>query len=163
MKIIRHPLFMRPTPESELEQWLDRELRGLPARRAPADLIPGVLRAVAEYERRPWWQRSYAQWPAPARVLFLALASGLAGLLVYFTWGLSAGATWGALGAEIGELMGRWESARNLGGALGGAALALGRAGGAWLIWGAAGVLGACYVTTLALGTACYRLAVQKS
>lgn len=163
MKIIRHPLFMRPTPESELEQWLDRELRALPPRSAPVDLAPSVLRAVARYEQRPWWRRSFAYWPIPVRLLFLASTSGLAGLLVYFSWGLSVGASWDILRAEAGDLAGRLELVRALGGAMGSTALALGRAGGNWVFWGGAGVLAGCYAMTVALGTACYRLAIHRS
>ena len=162
MKIIRHPLFMRPTPESELEQAIDRELRRLPDLRAPRELLPRVLQAIAEREKLPWWQKSFAYWPWPARVLFLAATAGLAAVLVYFTWGVSAGVSFGALTEELGPVAGRFEQVRGLLATLGGAAVTLGRAAGPWFLWGAAGVLGACYLTTVALGAFCWRLAAQK-
>lgn len=162
MKIIRHPLFMRPTPESELEQAIDRELRRLPDRRAPETLLPRVLQAIAERQRLPWWQKSFAYWPWPARVLFLAGTSGLAAFLVYFTWGLTSGVSLGSLTDELGQLSGRFDLVRGLGGTLGGAVMTLVRSAGPWLLWGTVGVLGACYLTTMALGTFCWRLASQR-
>lgn len=163
MKIIRHPLFMRPTPESELEQLIDRELRSLPPVAAPADLVSRVLSAAAALERRPWYAKPVALWPVPARLAFLALTTGLAGLLVYFTWGLSTGTPYAYLADEMAELSGRLELARSLGGSVVGAGLAVARTAGPWLPWTAAGIVMACYLTTLTLGTYCYRLASERT
>lgn len=162
MKILKHPLLMRPTPESELEQVIDRELRALPVRRAPAELLPRVLRAIAERERRPWWQKAFAFWPWPARFVFLIGTSSLAAMVLYFTWGLSVGATLGGLADEAGEVMARLEFAQRLAHTIGGAISALVRASGAWVGWALAGLAGACYLTTLALGTVWYRLVSQR-
>lgn len=162
MKILRHPLFMRPTPESDLEQFIDRELRQLPNLRAPDDLLPSVLRLAACRSSRPWWQQPVAYWPAPARLAFLALSTGLAALLVYFTWGLSAGTSAALLADEMAALSGRFELIRSLGSSLGGAGIALVRSAGPWLTWTAVGVVAACYFTTLTLGTYCYRLASER-
>lgn len=162
MKIIRHPLFMRPTPESELEQLIDRELRALPPVSAPPDLVSRVLAAAAALERRPWYAKPASMWPAPARFGFLALATSLAAFLVYFTWGLSTGTPYALLADEMAELSGRMELMRSLGGSLAGAGMAVARSAGPWLPWTAAGVVAACYLTTLALGTYCYRLASER-
>jgi hypothetical protein len=153
---------MRPTPESELEQTLDRELRGLPDRIAPETLIPRVLACLAQRERAPWWRKSFAYWPWPARMLFLVTSSGLAALLLYFTWGLSTGATFGALSSEVRDLAADFELSRDLAVALGGAAVTLVKTASPSLLWVAAGVVGACYVTTLTLGTCIYRLVTQR-
>lgn len=162
MKIIRHPLFMRPTPESELEQAIDRALRQLPDRRAPDSLVPQVLAALAARERLPWWRKSYACWPWTARILFLALSSGLAGLLIYFTWGLTSGASVGGLTEELGQMSGRLGMVRGLGSTLGNAAVLLVQSAGPWFLWVSVGVVGACYLTTMALGTFCWRLVSQR-
>jgi len=67
--------------ESERDQTLrrlvDHALRDLPHRPAPASLQARVL---AELERRaaePWWRRSFAHWPMPARSAFVAVCIAL--------------------------------------------------------------------------------------
>jgi hypothetical protein len=162
MKIIRHPLFMRPSPEHELEQALDRELRQLPGPSAPATLLPRVLKAIEARERLPWWQKSYAAWPMTARIGFLVVSGTLAGLFLYFTWGLSGGLGFGALSNEVGEMAGRWSTARSIASALGGATVVLARSAGSWTLWTLAGLAAACYLTTLTLGTYCYRLVSHR-
>jgi hypothetical protein len=77
MKIIRPPLFMRPHPDLELEMAIDRELRSLPDRPAPASLAPRVLQAIAERQRLPWWRKSFTHWPA-RRLLFLVASTAWA-------------------------------------------------------------------------------------
>jgi len=163
MKIIRHPLFMRPNPESELEQAIDRELRRLPPLRAPADLMPSVMAAIAAREARPWWQKPAAQWPLGARLGFLVGTTGLAAFLLYFAWGVTAGVSFGALADEVAVYSSRLETVRSIGSSLGNAAVTVVRPVGSWLVWSAAGLLGMCYLTTLALGTFCYRLAAQRA
>jgi hypothetical protein len=64
------------SPEA-LERLLDRALHGLPLRRAPAAL---ESRLFGELERRaalPWWRRSFAHWPPPARAVFLVICGAL--------------------------------------------------------------------------------------
>lgn len=162
MKIIRPPLFMRPTPESELEQVIDRELRRLPDLRAPVDLLPRILQATAARARRPWWQKPASQWPVAGRCLFLGLATGIAGLFFYFTWGLGAGLSMGALSDEVAQYSNRFEVVRSALGSLGNALLVVARSAGPWLPWTAAGIVAISYVTTLGLGTCCYRLVASR-
>lgn len=162
MKIIRPPLFMRPNPESDLEQAIDRELRGLPELRAPEDLLPRVLELALERGRRPWWQKSFVHWPWMARCLFLAVTTALSGLAVYFTWGVSIGLPFESLSGEIAVLTERFAAVRSIAGSLGGALVAVGKSAGPWLPWTVAGMMGMSYLTTLALGTYCYRLASSR-
>jgi hypothetical protein len=64
-------------PTDELERRLDHALRELPLLRAPATLESRVL---SELERRaalPWWRRSFAHWPLPARAVFLLIGAAL--------------------------------------------------------------------------------------
>ncbi|MBL9135529.1 MAG: hypothetical protein JNK85_06655 [Verrucomicrobiales bacterium] len=153
---------MRPSPEHELEQALDRELRQLPGPKAPSTLMPRVLRAIEARERMPWWQKSYASWPWAARLAFLVISGSLAALVLYFTWGLSDGITFGALSDEMAAVTQRWTAVRSIAAALGGATMAIARSAGAWTLWGVAAIAGACYLTTLTLGTYCYRLVSQR-
>ncbi len=71
---MHHPL----TPE-ELEQLIHRELRALPARRAPRTLEARVRTALAQQAAQPWYHRSWSYWPATVRAAFLATATGLSG------------------------------------------------------------------------------------
>jgi len=48
---------------SDLEQKVDRELKRLPAPRAPHTLLPRVLGAVDAWARRPWYTRAWFTWP----------------------------------------------------------------------------------------------------
>ena len=75
---------MIPAPDNDekMEQLVHRTLRELPLRRAPRSLEQRVL---AEIERRaalPWWQRSFAHWPAVARAGFVVLCAGLVRLVL---------------------------------------------------------------------------------
>jgi hypothetical protein len=66
----------KESPEA-LERLLDRTLQGLPLRRAPMTL---ESRVFGELERRaalPWWRRSFAHWPPPARAVFLVICGAL--------------------------------------------------------------------------------------
>ena len=69
------------TPE-ELEARLHALLRDQPLCRAPGSLENRVLAEIARRQARPWWQKSYTEWPVIARVAFLvasvAIVAGLA-------------------------------------------------------------------------------------
>lgn len=67
---------MNPEPPDPLAAALHRELHRLPPHRAPANLLPRVLAALATAERRAWWERSWFEWPCAMRRL-----SSLAALL----------------------------------------------------------------------------------
>lgn len=69
---------MNPSPENQekLEQLIHRTLRSLPDRRAPHTLEARVLAAVEARALRPWWQKSYTEWPLAARCTFLLLSAG---------------------------------------------------------------------------------------
>jgi hypothetical protein len=67
--------------DEKLERLIAGTLRGLPPRRAPAELERGVLAELARRAALPWWRRGFAQWPIAARtgfvVLCMALVAGL--------------------------------------------------------------------------------------
>lgn len=69
---------------ADLERLIDRELRALPAPRAPRTLLPQVMAAVA-LARRPWYSRAWLTWPAAWQavsvVVLLAAVAGGATLL----------------------------------------------------------------------------------
>jgi hypothetical protein len=78
---------MNPDDFDSLEKSLQAALRGQPMLRAPAALEQRVRAELAARAERPWWRRSFACWPVPARAVFVTLAVGagcisIAGTLV---------------------------------------------------------------------------------
>jgi len=75
------------------EELVNRVLREVPARRAPASLQLRVLEGLARRAALPWWRREFANWPRSARGAFMALCGGIVGLIVLGSWtGAGAGA-----------------------------------------------------------------------
>lgn len=82
---------------------LNRVLRELPRRRAPAALESRVLAALELRAALPWWRRGFAHWPPRARIAFLAACSALVGCtLLGVPWRLSG------LPAVCGALLRAW-------------------------------------------------------
>lgn len=69
------------TPE-ELEKIIHRQLRGLPARRAPDTLESRVRSAIEQRATIPWHHKSWSYWPVAIRASFLVFATGVAGAAV---------------------------------------------------------------------------------
>lgn len=69
------------TPENiDLETFIDQQLKRLPQREAPDNLILNVMAQIAARENRPWWKQPFTSWPRGFQVvLYTFLASGLAG------------------------------------------------------------------------------------
>jgi hypothetical protein len=76
------------TPDVPPEEWdrlLERTLRELPLRRAPAALETRVFSELARRAALSWWRRSFAHWPHLARVTFLVICGAL--IMVAFVGG----------------------------------------------------------------------------
>jgi hypothetical protein len=56
----------------ELERLADRELKRLPAPRAPHTLLPRVMAAVQHWASRPWYTRAWFSWPRGWQVVSVA-------------------------------------------------------------------------------------------
>lgn len=68
-------------PDDKLAAALDQEFKKLPDLRAPQALAGSVMELVKKYESRPWWQRSWFEWPAGLRwVSAIAMLVTLAGM-----------------------------------------------------------------------------------
>jgi hypothetical protein len=76
---------MKPENDPQLEQLVHRELRRLPERRAPANLIPRVRAALAARESRTWWQQPWLNWPRAWQAASLVCAFGLLGGVCFAT------------------------------------------------------------------------------
>ena len=56
----------------DLETRVDRELRRLPAPRAPHTLLPRVMAAAQAWAERPWYTRAWVTWPLAWQVVSIA-------------------------------------------------------------------------------------------
>src|ERR1051326_1923727 len=148
--------------EQELEQRLHRELRKLPDRRAPETLVHRVMLAVHARERRPWWQRPWLTWPAPAPLISAAFSVAALAAVVY-----SGSAAWQAAGIGnpldrvmewLASLTSAWDLLTSLVNAL---VLVLQQGGRQYLLIGLA-VASTMYLVCVATGSACYRLAFSR-
>jgi hypothetical protein len=90
------------TPE-ELEKFIHRELRGLPARRAPRTLESRVLAAIEHRATVAWYHKSWAYWPAAVRAAFLAVGTGVSGAAIAAFYLFSQGADTSSLATATGE------------------------------------------------------------
>jgi hypothetical protein len=95
---VNHEIDPDESLDREMETRLGQALRTLPARRAPATLESRVLDALARRTPLPWWRRSFADWPAAARVAFGVTSAVLAVLTVLAA--AAANADLGAFGAS---------------------------------------------------------------
>lgn len=57
-----------------MSESFEKRLRRLPSRRAPSSLSPRILAAAALYAR-PWHERPFWTWSAPARAAFAAVVA----------------------------------------------------------------------------------------
>lgn len=62
----------------ELERFVSRQLRGLPAPSAPQTLVPRVLAAASAWSRRPWYAREWFVWPLGWQLASVALVAVVA-------------------------------------------------------------------------------------
>lgn len=69
-----------PDENPNLERLIHRTLRELPPRPAPRSLEQRVLAEIARRAALPWWRKSFAHWPVPARALLLVACAGTAKL-----------------------------------------------------------------------------------
>jgi hypothetical protein len=66
--------------DRRMETVIDAALCELPLRSAPPGLEARVLDELSRRAALPWWQRSFAGWPAIARVGFVLMCMMLVGL-----------------------------------------------------------------------------------
>lgn len=146
---------MHPEPEDQLAAALHRELRQLPPHRAPADLLPRVLTALAVAERGAWWERSWFEWPRAMR----RLAGAATGIMLATLVGV------GLLLLNLDLLLGLADSASEAWGVVGALANALsllGRAVPTTALFAFGALLAASYLCAIALGTVFFRYTCQR-
>jgi len=148
---------MSTNDPEKLEAAIDRALRSVPDRRAPAGFERRVLAELGRRSALPWWRKSFAHWPAAFRAVFFA-GSALAGALLVaglMALGRSSGAS--ELAGSVTERFGWLVLAREIVASAGDRILLL--VGGAYSVWlyGAVGLVVAGYAALAAIGAAAYR------
>jgi len=153
---------IRPNPSEAWEARLDRELKRLPDRPAPATLMPRVLAAIQARARLPWYRQDWSTWPRFAQGFSLAVLSLLLGALTYaclhFPELGAPDAFRAQLDTWLAPLVALWTVAQ----ALGGVAVALCSKAGGWVCLGLGIVCLAAYLSAVGAGTMLYRLACGK-
>src|SRR5688500_4615028 len=75
------------TPEqTELEKFIDQQLKKLPEREAPENLVANVFAAIAARENAPWWKEPFTAWPRNTQALLYAALSLVFAGAVYCAW-----------------------------------------------------------------------------
>lgn len=69
--------------DEQLEQLLDRALRDLPPRLAPAQLEARVFEELRRRTKLPWWRLSFAHWPLAARCALVMVCCALVALTIW--------------------------------------------------------------------------------
>src|SRR5262249_44094924 len=105
-------------PDQHLEDFIDEQLRRLPAVPAPVTLVTRVMAAIADRMTLPWWRQSWWHWPkaAQAAVLMVTLAAAALAISGHvllgegfrpyaeLIWESSLAEAWSSLGALLGTL-----------------------------------------------------------
>lgn len=151
----------RPEPEPDpLAAWADQALRQLPARPAPGDLVPRVLAEIRRRAKAPWYRRPWLQWPATHR--------WGSGVLLATSFFLVLGMVAPRVGAFIRHHE-RFQQATRLTDGLVALGEAPARVGHAilvcfdqvqpWVVTSILCSLAVAWLSTVGLGTACWRIA----
>lgn len=144
------------TPE-ELENFIHQQLRGLPPRTAPRTLEARVLAAVEQRAMIPWYHQSLSYWPAPFRIAFLVLATGVTGLVVSgFYFGYS-GVDKTFFSAEATEHLGFVTKLYHVGVWIAGLGAQVFASIPTVWVYGTATAIALCYAVFFGLGAAAYR------
>jgi hypothetical protein len=145
-------------PEHDkLEQVVDRALRELPLRRAPASLEARVLAAIEARGARAGWRSGFNYWPMAARALFI-LAS-----IAFVKWTLE-GVQWVLTAVNPGSVAAGAVSKVEWIRVLANAAVASIRSIPEEWLWGIAAIVTGIYAMFFALSAIAYRtLYVSRS
>jgi hypothetical protein len=139
---------------NQLEKTLHATLRGQPVLRAPSSLEQRVRAEIARQAARPWWQRSFADWPALPRAAFLALSGCAACISIAGTLAVANGP-----GAEMAAAFLREVSALRIAtqSVVASGSQILGTLSPGWWYL-AGGIVAMAYAGVLGLGATAYRL-----
>ena len=77
---------MEVPEQNELEQFIDQQLKKLPEREAPTELVSNVFAAIAARENAPWWKQPFTSWPRNSQALLYTALSLVFIVSVYYAW-----------------------------------------------------------------------------
>ena len=150
---------MKQEADENLEKLIHQQLTKLPELTAPETLIPRVLETIRLNALKPWWQRSWFNWPFGARVISLAFTSCVLALTftgIAYLWQDVATAAlfetipqWLARFSVVGEIINTLASA---------VFMVLNSINKLWLLLSLA-IAFMMYVSCVGMGTVCFRLA----
>jgi hypothetical protein len=167
MKPPRHPdLDFTRDPDApydaRLEARIHAALSQLPPVEAPLTLIPRVLAAIHAHAHLPWWKRSWPAWPRSIQCGVLSALVVSSGAIAYGVWVLNEAFASSQTVSGLTRWLPDFGPLVTTVSAIGRAGLAVVQAGNSSLLWVSAACLAAAYLTCVALGTVCYRLAANK-
>lgn len=147
---------MKHSPE-ELEKLIHENLRALPNRRAPRTLEGRVLAAIEARAARPWWQKSFAQWPVAMRCLFLLVSGGLVKLALMATVWIASDFDRANFTSAFANQFAWFERLRNAATAIVDYSVLIFHSIPPIWLYGSLACLAAVYVTLFGIGAAAYR------
>ena len=153
---------MKHNNEDKLEKLIHHALAKLPELQAPDTLLPRVLETIRTRTLKPWWRRSWFSWPFGARVISLAFAVSLLGVIFTGTAFLGQDAA-SIVRLEVADpWLAKLSIAGEILGTLSGAVLVIWNAiSKLWLLLSLVMAF-LMYVSCVGIGTICFRLAVNQ-
>ena len=148
--------------EEKLAAEIDRELKALPALKAPPTLLRRVMAALEVRQRLPWYRQAWSAWPVPLRAAALIILVSFFASLCLGVWKLPE--TEGYMTASrhaAGWLAGLTTLWNALNALVATFANIVQRLGQGFLI-GALAAAALAWAMCLGLGTACVRLACAR-
>lgn len=146
-------------PHDPLAAWADRALRQIPSPRAPQTLAPRILEAVRRRAARPWYRRSWSEWPPPGQFLGLCLLLAVVAGVAWLSHVAPESAALGGFRNEAAARLGWVAAISDVFSVLGRAGLLLIRQVETPYLMGLVAVGVAAWMSCLGLGTAVWRLA----
>ena len=148
--------------ERQLEQEIDRELKGLAELEAPTSLARRVMSALQQRRVLPWYYQPWQNWPISLRVFAFAFLSATFGGLCVACWQLTKAAGVSAALQEVGGLFSWLATLWNVLAVLLGAVLLVAKHLGTGFIIACFAIAGLGYALCLTVGTAWVRLATAR-
>jgi len=153
---------MNLNDENRLEAAIDRELKALPNRRAPATLASRVMATLEQRAALPWYRGAWQTWPLPLQAAAMLVLLAAFGGVCFAGWQFVHTPAFAAVSREVVGLFGLfgtiWKTINVL---LGAVVLAFKSLGPAVVIGCVATVLFG-YAMFVAFGTAYVRLAFAR-
>ena len=148
------------TPEqNELEKFIHQQLKKLPEREAPDDLVANVFAAISAREDAPWWKQPFSYWPRHPQALLFAALSLVFVAVVYFAWRPAAALSGNAIVERASSFAWLGRVFETL---VHGAFMIFRTVPWQWFV-GIAVVLLAMYAACVATGFALYRITARQS